>query len=99
MSPSSANSSSFKGVTVRIVLRPGTTEQLQSIGIAANEPAAAQFPGMSTHTGAWAQTNARFKVEGKEVIGAPGQMTTQVGRGAALDIVNNNIVNFKPIKK
>ena len=88
ISPSLAYASKYDGVTVKIAVAPGTSAALQDIGIAANNPAAAQFPNMSTQTGAWMQTNARFKVEG-------GQMTTQLGQGKAINIFNQNIVDFE----
>lgn len=90
ISPSLAYSSGYEGVTVRITTAPGTSSALQKIGIAANEPAAAQFSDMSMRPGSWVQENARFKVEG-------GQMTTQLGRGKALDIFNGNIVKFEVV--
>lgn len=90
ISPSLAYSSGYEGVTVRITTAPGTSAALQKIGIAANEPAAAQFSDMSMRPGSWVQENARFKVEG-------GQMTTQLGRGKALDIFNGNIVKFEVV--
>jgi RHS repeat-associated protein len=92
ISPSRDYSSKYDGVTVKITVQPGTSAQLQKIGIAANKPAATQFPGMSTRTGSWMQTNARFKVEG-------GQMTTQLGQGKAIDIFNQNIVDFQLVPK
>ena len=92
ISPSVDYSSKYDGVTVKITVAPGTSAQLQEIGIAANNAAAVQFPEMSTRTGSWMQTNARFKVEG-------GQMTTQLGRGKAIDIFNKNIVDFELIRK
>lgn len=79
ISPNLAYSSKYDGVTVKITTAPGTSAQLQEIGIAANKPVAAQFPNMSTQTGSWMQTNARFKVEG-------GQMTTQLGQSRAIEI-------------
>ena len=92
ISPSVDYSSKYDGVTVKITVAPGTSAQLQEIGIAANKPAAIQFPGMSTQTGSWMQTNARFKVEG-------GQMTTQLGQGKAIDIFNKNIVDYELVRK
>ena len=92
ISPSVAYSSKYDGVTVKITVAPGTSAQLQEIGIAANKPAALQFPEMSTQTGSWMQTNARFKVEG-------GQMTTQLGQGKAIDIFNQNIVDFGLVRE
>ncbi|WP_215796521.1 hypothetical protein [Paludibacterium paludis] len=92
ISPSVAYSSKYDGVTVKITVTPGTSAQLQEVGIAANKPAKIQFPTMSTQTGPWMQSNARFKVEG-------GQMTTQLGQGRAIDIFNKNIVDFELIHK
>lgn len=91
ISPVASYSSKYNGVTVKITTNPETPAQLQKIGIAANPPAAAQPPSMSTQTGKWMQTNARFKVEG-------GQMTTQLGQGRALEIFNKNIVKFELFK-
>ena len=92
ISPSVLYSSKYDGVTVKITVAPGTSDALQEIGIAVNKPAAIQFPNMSTQTGSWMQTNARFKVEG-------GQMTTQLGQGNAIDILNQNIVDFALVPK
>lgn len=92
ISPSQAYSSKYDGVTVKITTKPGTSAQLQEIGIAANKPAAEQFPGMSTQTGKWMHTNTRFKVEG-------GQMTTQLGKGKGMDIFNESIVDFVVVPK
>jgi filamentous hemagglutinin len=91
ISPVLSYSSKYDGVTVKITTSPGTSAQLQEIGIAANKPAASQFPNMSTQTGQWMQTNARFEVEG-------GQMTTQLGQGKALEIFNKNIIHFEWVK-
>jgi hypothetical protein len=91
ISPSIEYSSKYDGVTVKITVAPGTSAQLQEIGIAANKPAATQFPEMSTQTGPWMDTNARFKVEG-------GQLTTQLGKGKALEIFNQNIVKVERVR-
>ncbi len=98
LAPLEAYSSGYRGVLVRLTTRPGTSAQLQEIGIAANEPASAQFPNMSTRTGAWSQTNARFKVEATGVMNINeglGIMNTQIGKGAALDIFNDNLLRFE----
>jgi len=70
---------------------PETSEQLQKIGIAANPPAAAQLPDLSTQIGPWMQTNVRFKVEG-------GQMTTQLGQGPGINIFNQNMIQFEKVR-
>jgi filamentous hemagglutinin len=92
VSPMRDYAESYRGVTVRIATQPGTSERLQQIGVAANEPAAAAFPEMPIEAPNWTQTSARFKFES-------GQMTTQLGRGDALKIYNDNIVSAKPIRQ
>ncbi|MFT3728251.1 MAG: hypothetical protein QM759_10550 [Terricaulis sp.] len=91
-SPLLSYASKYDGITVRLTTAPGTSASLQEIGIAANEPAAEQFPGMSTRTGPWMQTNTRFKVES-------GQMTTQLGQGRGIDIFNANLLGFERVPK
>ncbi|WP_454121646.1 VENN motif pre-toxin domain-containing protein [Kosakonia sp. Marseille-Q7440] len=91
VSPVLGYSSKYDGVTVKIVVKPGTFSELEKIGIAANSAAAKELPNMSTQTGKWMDTNARFKVEG-------GQMTTQLGQGKGMEIFNNNIVHFEQVK-
>lgn len=91
VSPVLGYSSKYDGVTVKIVVKPGTFSELEKIGIAANSAAAKELPNMSTQTGKWIDTNARFKVEG-------GQITTQLGQGKGMEIFNNNIVHFEQVK-
>ncbi|MDR5777797.1 MULTISPECIES: hypothetical protein, partial [unclassified Caballeronia] len=88
ISPVLSYSSAYEGTTVKFTLAPGTSEQLQEIGIAANPPTAAQLPALSTETRrGWIYTNTQFKVEG-------GQMTTQLGKGPGIQIFNQNLVKF-----
>ena len=91
VSPVLGYSSQYNGITVKITVKSGTFAELEKIGIAANEPAAKQFPNMSNRTGKWMQTNTRFKVEG-------GQMTTQLGQGKGIEIFNHNIVDFERVR-
>ncbi|WP_242389825.1 hemagglutinin repeat-containing protein [Kosakonia cowanii] len=91
VSPVLGYSSKYDGVTVKIVVKPGTFSELEKIGIAANSAAAKELPNMSTQAGKWMDTNIRFKVEG-------GQMTTQLGQGKGMDIFNKNIINFEQVK-
>nr|WP_301178479.1 hypothetical protein [Gilliamella apicola] len=83
--------SKYDGITVKITVKPGTFSELEKIGIAANEAAAKQLPSMSTQTGKWMDTNTRFKIES-------GQMTTQLGQGKGMEILNNNIVYFEKVQ-
>ncbi|WP_392552113.1 DUF637 domain-containing protein [Orbus wheelerorum] len=91
VSPVLLYSSKYEGVTVKIVVKPGTFSELEKIGIAANGATAKEFPNMSTKTGEWMATNTRFKVE-------KGQMTTQLGQGEGIKIFNKNIVHFEKIE-
>ncbi|MBB5020623.1 hypothetical protein HNQ59_003948 [Chitinivorax tropicus] len=98
LAPLEAFSANYDGALVRLTVKPGTSAKLQEIGIAANEPAAAQFPEMSTKTGPWNQTNARFKVEATgdmSINNGVGIMNTQIGKGAALNIFNSNLLDFE----
>ena len=98
LAPLEAFSADYNGALVRLTVKPGTSAQLQEIGIAANDPAAAEFPGMSTRTGPWNQTDARFKVEATGVMNINnglGIMNTQLGKGTALDIFNANLLDFE----
>ena len=88
VSPLLEYSSKYDGHTVKITTQRGTSAQLQDIGIAANKPASIELPHLSTQTGKWNQTHSRFKVES-------GQMTTQFSQGKALDIFNQNILDFE----
>jgi hypothetical protein len=92
LSPVPEYAQQYDGTMVRFTTKPGTSAQLQKIGIAANEPAAGHFTGMPTTANNWTQNNARFKFES-------GQMTTQLGQGKALEIYNENMVNFKTLEK
>jgi LysM repeat protein len=92
LSPVPEYAQQYDGTMVRFTTKPGTSAQLQQIGIAANEPAAGHFTGMPTTANNWTQNNARFKFES-------GQMTTQLGQGKALEIYNENMVNFKTLEK
>jgi hypothetical protein len=98
LAPLEAYSAGYDGALVRLTVKPGTSAQLQDIGIAANQPAAAEFPGMSTRTGPWNQMNARFKVEATGAMNINdglGIMNTQLGKGSALDIFNAKLLDFE----
>ena len=102
LAPLEVFSRDYDGVLLRLTTKPGTFEQLQEIGIAANKPASIAFPEMSTQTGRWNLTNARFKVEATrrlEINNGLGIMNTQLGRGTALDIFNDNLIYFEKLPK
>ncbi|MCG1041753.1 hypothetical protein KQH60_03855 [Mycetohabitans sp. B8] len=78
--------------TIQFILKPGTSEELQTIGLSMGKAAEERFPTMTKSLGKWAMTNAQFKSEGK-------QMTTQLGQGDAINIFNKCIVDYKPIQR
>lgn len=49
ISPRLSYSSKYDGVTVKLLVEPGTSESLQEIGIAANKPAAEQPQSLYSH--------------------------------------------------
>lgn len=79
------------GITFRLTTKLGTSAQLQEIGVAAGPKAAAEL-NLPIRSGSWMETNASFKVEG-------GQMTTQLGQGRALDVFNENLIDFVRLPK
>jgi hypothetical protein len=92
ISPTRAFSEAYEGVLVELRLRPGTTAQLEAIGV--RDTAAltsARYPGMASVGRGWTASNAFFKAEG-------AQVNIGLGRGDALDIVNNNMVGFNVIR-
>ncbi|MEN5093706.1 hypothetical protein ABE458_23710 [Pseudomonas protegens] len=101
ISPNKDYVGKYNGVLVRITTKPGTSAKLQEIGVSANSPTTNQFPSMSTQTGKWNQTNARFKVEATgeaHVSGGAGVLNTQLGKGVALDIFNKNILRVETLR-
>lgn len=102
ISPLEVYSKDYDGILVRLTTKPGTSAELQKIGIAENIPTALDFPEMSTRTGKWNTTNARFKVETKDnpvINGGMGVMNTQLGKGTALKIFNDNLPRYEKLPK
>jgi RHS repeat-associated protein len=86
-----AYASGYRGVTVELTVRAGTADQLASIGVRnAATTFEAQYAGMPLVTSGWTSTNALFKMEGTF-------LNIGLGRGTALDLFNNNILNFRAI--
>jgi insecticidal toxin complex protein TccC len=78
--------------TIQFILKPGTSKEIQTIGLAMGKEAISRFPAMKKSGGDWKMTNAQFKSEGK-------QMTTQLGQGVAINIFNKSIVDYKSIQR
>ncbi|GAA0075628.1 hypothetical protein UT300005_00060 [Clostridium sp. CTA-5] len=79
-------------------MKAGTTQVLEEIGVRNGSSIVAEtYPNMPRVSKGWNQNNAFFKGEGISVnmsIGEP-QINIGLGKGKALDIFNDNIINFK----
>ena len=88
-------SSTFRGdAFVRLTARRGTVAKLEGIGLAGNEGTRALQPHLALRSGSWNQTNAVFKLEGRQIsmqLGAQG--------GDALRIFNNGLIKSKPVNR
>jgi hypothetical protein len=106
VSPLQAYSADYDGTLVRITVKPGTMNELQSIGIAGNPGTAKLFPELPTETSGWTTNNALFKLEGSKgaknahiraLNGGNGVVNTGLGKGEALNLFNRNILKFEPL--
>jgi len=101
VSPSAAYSSGYEGVLVRVTTKPGTMGQLSEIGITGNRGTANLFPDMPSASKGWTSTNAQFKLEGTnrfDINNGLGVVNTGLGRGDALRIFNNNILQYERLR-
>lgn len=75
-------------------MKRGTIRSLEEIGIAGRNHSRilAQHPLLKVDRTPWALENARFKLEN-------GQVNIALGQDKALEIFNDNIVEYKFIKQ
>ncbi|AJQ94186.1 hypothetical protein [Gynuella sunshinyii] len=106
VSPLEAYSAGYDGTLVRITVKKGTMDQLQTIGVSGNPGTSKLFPDLPTETSGWTANNAMFKLEGSK--GAKnahiramnegyGVVNTGLGKGEALKIFNSNILKYEPL--
>lgn len=85
-------SEKYTGVLVRFEVNPGTTQQLQQIGVRDTSNLAVQkVPDMPIGSSGWTKDNAYFKGEGK-------QINIGLGKGKGLDVFNENIVDHTVVQ-
>ena len=86
ISPTQGFSEGYDGVLVKFKVKKGTTEKLMDIGVRdESSKLADEFSNMPESKSGWGKNHARFKKEDEQVnIG--------LGKGKALDIFNENIV-------
>ena len=93
-SPTMSFSENYEGILVQFKVKRGTIRNLEEIGIAGrNHPGIlVQHPLLKADKSPWSLENARFKLEN-------GQVNIALGRGKALEIFNDNILEYKFIKQ
>ena len=91
ISPTQAFSEGYDGVLIKFKVKKGTTEKLMDIGVRDESSTLAdEFSNMPKSTNGWGKNHAQFKKE-KE------QLNIGLGKGKALDIFNENIVETEVI--
>jgi len=93
-SPTLWFSEEYRGVLVQFKVKRGTINSLEEIGVAAenNKNVLLKHSKLKQDVSPWNIEHARFKLE-------KGQVNIQLGKGKALDIFNDNILEFKFIKE
>ncbi|MBD2785033.1 hypothetical protein ID858_02200 [Xenorhabdus sp. DI] len=93
LSPTQSFSESYNGILVRFDLKSGTTKSLEQIGVKdSSRLTRKEFPDMPPISKGWKENYAYFKAEGE-------QINIGLGKSKALDIFNDNMVNFEKIKE
>jgi RHS repeat-associated protein len=93
ISPTQGYSEDYDGVLVRFEVEPGTTAELEGMGVRDNSALAqAEYPDMPLVQRGWGQDSAFFKGEGD-------QINIGLGRGTALDTFNSKIVGFDVVPR
>jgi hypothetical protein len=89
ISPTRKFSEAYAGTLVRLVVRPGTTAALMNVGVRDSSALTTMlFPDMPVVSKGWTALSAFFKGEG-------GQTNIGLGRGPALDIFNQGLIDFE----
>ncbi len=100
VSPLEAYSKGYNGTLVRITVKPGTMDELMSIGGTGNAGTAKLFPDLPRVSKGWTANNSQFKLEAtkiQEINNGLGVVNTGLGKGEALNIFNSNILKFEPL--
>jgi hypothetical protein len=91
ISPTQSFSEGYNGVTVEFKVKAGTTNELASVGVRDSSGVVRDAYGnMPPVSKGWKPNNAYFK-------GEDGQINIGLGKGTALDIFNNSIVESKVV--
>ncbi len=102
ISPLEAYAKNYNGVLIRLKTKPGTMAQLLDHGFAANAGTASHLPTLPISAPPnWGQTAAQFKLEGTgriNINNGNGVINTGLGKGNALTIFNENIIEWTRIR-
>ena len=100
-SPTRAFSESYEGYLVQFKMKRGTIDELKLIGVTDGNPLVkrlfGKMPMNSEVGGNWSKSKARFKVETLRTTNSK-QVNIALGQGEALNIFNNNIIEYQLIK-
>lgn len=102
ISPLETYSAGYDGVLVRLTVKPGTIDELMSIGGTGNAGTAKLFPELPRVSKGWSMTNAQFKLEATNKLhinNGLGVVNTGLGRGDALNLFNSNLLKFEQLPK
>ncbi len=105
ISPLESYASSYDGVLMRYSLASGTAEKLLSIGGYNNRGTLNFYPDLSHAPKGWNEHMASIKFEGQSKPGkdlfyinnGQGVINTQLGKGVALDLFNDNLLKAERI--
>ncbi|RAY95865.1 hypothetical protein DP187_24240 [Enterobacter cloacae] len=92
ISPAISYSLKYNGILVQFTLKPGTWAKIREIALVTNKDELNLFPDLTFKKGHWVKEHAKFKKEAN-------QITTQVGKGKALEIFNENIIGFQKVNR
>ena len=93
-SPTLDFSEKYEGYLVQFKVKRGTIKQLEKIGVAArnHREILRLYPSLGKDIAPWSEEFARFKLE-------RNQVNIALGKGRALELFNDNIIEFKLVRK
>lgn len=93
-SPTLDFSEKYEGYLVQFKVKRGIIKQLEKIGVAArnHREILRLYPSLDKDIPPWSEEFARFKLE-------RNQINIALGKGRALDLFNDNIIEFKLVRK
>ncbi|ENV16276.1 RHS repeat domain-containing protein [Acinetobacter guillouiae] len=92
----------YKGVTVEFQINPQFYDQMLKIATRDTSKAVSSFPqyaSLPIHKSGWGMNNILIKSEKFNQQGAGGIISIGLGRGAGLDLFNQNIIRFREVPR